>query len=220
MPEIIYPVVGFHIIYLEEVTSTNDLALRIAEEGAPEGLVVTAHRQTEGRGKQGRRWESVAGGLWISVILRPSNPTSHAPIFNMMGAVASAEAIREISGLEACVRWPNDLFLRGKKVGGVLCEMKGTETQIRYLVMGIGINVNQEGKDFSVRLRGLTTSLRLESGKVWDRGILAEALYDRLDFWYRSLQNQEMESFFLRLGQLSEGPGGEWGSLREMVRIA
>lgn len=220
MREISSPVVGFRIFHLKEVTSTNDLALRMAEEGAPEGLVVTAERQTRGRGKRGRRWESAGGGLWISIILRPSNPTSYAPIFNMMGAVAAAEAIRQTSGLEACVRWPNDLFLRGKKVGGVLCEMKGSGRRIRYLVMGIGINVNQEEKDFSVPLRGLTTSLRLESGRPWDREVLAEALYDRLDFWYRGLQNQDMEPFFLKLSQLSEGVGIEWGRLREVVRIS
>jgi len=219
-PGVGVPLIGACVIHLEEVASTNDVALQMAEEGAPEGLVVTADRQTRGRGKWGRRWESPAGGLWMSILLRPSAPTSCGPVFSLMGAVASAEAIRQASGLMARIRWPNDLFLGGRKVGGVLNEMRASQGGIRYLVMGIGINVNQEKNDFSLSLRGLATSLRLESGRIWDRQVLAEALYDRVDFWYRILQGKDGKSFFLRLGELAEGPEAEWKSLREEMGMA
>lgn len=214
-----FSAIGVCAIHLEEVTSTNDLALQMAEEGAPEGLVVTANRQTRGRGTWGRRWESATGGLWVSILLRPSAPPSYGAIFNLMGAVASAEAVRQASGLEARVRWPNDLFLGGRKMGGVLNEMRATQRRIRYLVMGIGINVNQERRDFPLSLRDLATSLRLESGKIWDRQVLAEALYDRVDFWYRILLGKEKEPFFLRLGQLAEGPEAEWRGLKEAIGL-
>jgi len=214
-----FSAIGVCAIHLEEVTSTNDLALQMAEEGAPEGLVVTADRQTRGRGTWGRRWESATGGLWVSILLRPSAPPSYGAIFNLMGAVASAEAVRQASGLEARVRWPNDLFLGGRKMGGVLNEMRATQRRIRYLVMGIGINVNQERRDFPLSLRDLATSLRLESGKIWDRQVLAEALYDRVDFWYRILLGKEKEPFFLRLGQLAEGPEAEWRGLKEVIGL-
>jgi len=205
MGEVVFPVVGCHVLYLEEVTSTSDLALQMAEDGAPAGLVVIAERQTRGRGKQGKIWESPAGGLWTSIVLRPPHPASHAQIFTLVGGVASAEAIRMTSGMEVFIRWPNDLVLRGKKLGGILCEAKVAGREIRHLVMGIGINVNQEEADFSLPLRGLATSLRLESGKIWDRRILAEALYERLDFWYGSVQASDLSPFFMRLGELSPG---------------
>jgi len=104
-------------------------------------------------------------------------------------------------------------------MGGVLNEMRATQRRIRYLVMGIGINVNQERRDFPLSLRDLATSLRLESGKIWDRQVLAEALYDRVDFWYRILLGKEKEPFFLRLGQLAEGPEAEWRGLKEAIGL-
>ncbi|MFH0872631.1 MAG: biotin--[acetyl-CoA-carboxylase] ligase [bacterium] len=220
MPSVISRVVGSHLLHLEEVASTSDLAAQMAEEGAPEGVVVVAERQTRGRGKHGRRWESPAGGLWTSIILRPPHPSSHAPIFTMMGAVASVEAIRATTGMKACVHWPNDLFLQGKKVGGILCEMRGTGRRIRYLIMGIGINVNQDHGDFSVPLRRCVTSLRLESGKTWDRKALAEVLYARLDFWYHSLQMEQVRPLLDRLGEVFEGPDTPWIGLREMLGIS
>jgi BirA family biotin operon repressor/biotin-[acetyl-CoA-carboxylase] ligase len=120
--------------------------------------------------------------------------------------------------LEADVRWPNDLYLYGKKLGGVLCEMKANQRTIRYLVMGIGINVNQKGKDFSGSLRGSVTSLRLETGREWDREALAEALYDRVEFWYRSLQNQGRNALVSTLEGLHGGSEAEWRRLRETMR--
>ena len=207
-------VIGSQVLQVKETPSTNDLAIQMAEEGFAEGWAVTAERQTQGRGNQGRSWESPPGGLWTSVILRPPNPASDAPIFTLMGALASAEAIRGISSLQAIVRWPNDLYLGGKKVGGVLCEVKGTERGIRYLVMGIGINVNQREKDFSASLRRRATSLFLESGRSWDREALADSLYSRLDGWYRTVRRRDMSPLLLRLEEVCEGPDPGRGSLR------
>jgi BirA family biotin operon repressor/biotin-[acetyl-CoA-carboxylase] ligase len=192
----------------------------MAEQGAPEGLVVIAERQTSGRGKQGKRWESRVGGLWTSIVLRPSHPSSYAQIFTLVGAVAAAEAIRMMSGLEVLIRWPNDLILAGKKIGGILCEAKVAGRKIRHLVMGIGINVNQAEGDFSLPLRGSATSLRHESGRIWDRRVLAEAIYDRLDFWYRSLQATDLSPLFMRLDELSKGDGSEWSELKQMLGLS
>jgi BirA family transcriptional regulator, biotin operon repressor / biotin---[acetyl-CoA-carboxylase] ligase len=212
-------VVGRYVIHLEEVTSTNDLALRMAGENVPEGSVVIAERQTRGRGKQGKRWESPTGGLWTSVVLRPKSPSSQAPIFTLMGAVASAEAIRIISGVQVLIRWPNDLLLEGKKIGGILCEARVGGNKIRHLVMGIGINVNQGEGDFSSSLRGLATSLRIASGRVWEREAVAEAIYDRLGFWYHRLQRGDLPSLFVPLSEISEGDASEWNAMKQMLGV-
>jgi len=220
MREVSSTAVGCHIVQLEEVTSTNDLAWQMAEEGAPEGLVVMAERQTRGRGQQGKRWESPGGGLWLSILLRPSFSSRHAQIFALVGAIAAAEAIRVTSGLEVLIRQPNDLILAGKKIGGILCEAKVAGKRIRHLVMGIGINVNQEKGDFSPPLVSLVTSMRHESGRIWDRRALAEALCDRLDFWYGSLRATDSSPIFIRLGELSGGDGSEWRELRQMLGVS
>jgi BirA family transcriptional regulator, biotin operon repressor / biotin---[acetyl-CoA-carboxylase] ligase len=213
-------VVGHHVIDLEEVTSTNDLALQMAEEGAPEGLAVIAERQTRGRGRNGRRWESPSGGLWTSIILRPSNPASHGVIFTLVGAVASVEAIRLISDIRVLVGAPNDLLREGKKIGGVLCEERVAGREIRYLVMGIGINVNQTKEDFSPSLRALATSIRMESERIWDPRILAEALYGRLDFWYHRIRENDFLPLFVRLGEVSEGDGSQWSPVRRVLGVS
>lgn len=217
MREVSSTVVGCYIVQLEEVTSTNDLAWQMAEEGAPEGLVVMAESQTRGRGQQGKRWESPGGGLWVSILLRPSFPSRHARMFTLVGAIAAAEAIRLTSRLEVLIRPPNDLILEGKKIGGILCEAKVAGKRIRHLVMGIGINVNQERGDFSPSLESLATSMRQESGRIWDRRTLAEALCDRLEFWYGSLRATDSSPIFIRLSELSGGDGSEWRGLRQML---
>ncbi|HET9253301.1 MAG TPA: biotin--[acetyl-CoA-carboxylase] ligase [Candidatus Eisenbacteria bacterium] len=153
------------------LASTNDEALRRAEEGAPSGLVVFAETQTAGRGRQGRSWNDVAGAsLAFSVVLRPTIPLPQYPLLAIAMACAVAEACEELSGTAFAVKWPNDVLLEGRKVCGVLAESR-VPSAVRVpggaglaLVVGAGVNVNHHEDDFSAELRARAASLRMAAG--------------------------------------------------------
>jgi len=129
-------------IYREEVPSTMDLIRERAEAGAPEGTVAIARRQTAGRGRRGRSWASPEGGAWFSLLLRPPIELGQAGCLSVLLAVAVAWALRERYSVPVSVKWPNDLFLEGMKLGGVLIELSSTAGRIDWIVAGMGINVN------------------------------------------------------------------------------
>lgn len=129
-------------IYREEVSSTMDLARQHAEAGAPEGLVVIASRQSTGRGRFGRRWQSPVGGLWFSLLLRPPIKPDRSGCIAVLSAVAVAQALRESYALPIKVKWPNDLILHQRKLGGILIELSTGGESIDWLIVGVGLNVN------------------------------------------------------------------------------
>ncbi|MER3455376.1 MAG: biotin--[acetyl-CoA-carboxylase] ligase [candidate division GAL15 bacterium] len=131
--------VGRRLYWFEEVTSTNDVAHTLAEQGTPEGTVVAARTQTEGRGRLGRRWVSPPGGLWLSVVFRPPAAPHELPRLGLGMGVACSRALERACGVRVGLRWPNDLVVEGRKVGGILVE-SGPEG--RWLVVGIGVNVS------------------------------------------------------------------------------
>lgn len=150
--------------------STNDEALRRAEEGAPSGLIVFTEEQTAGRGRQGRSWSDVPGAsLAFSVVLRPSIPLSHYPLLGIAMACAVAEAGEELTGTSLAVKWPNDVLHEGRKVCGVLAESRVPSAARGpggglALVIGAGVNVNHVEADFPAELRERATSWRLIAG--------------------------------------------------------
>ncbi len=174
------------VIYLfQEVESTNDEAAALADRGEAEGVIVIAERQRHGRGRMGRRWESPRGlGLYLSVILRPAIPPQNAPLLTLMGAVASAEAIERTTGLMTALKWPNDLLVHGRKVGGILGEMAADSSGLLHIVLGIGININQTEADFEPELRRTAGSLRIEVGRPVDRTVIIRSFCESLDGWY------------------------------------
>ncbi|GAB4294444.1 MAG: biotin--[acetyl-CoA-carboxylase] ligase [Desulfuromonadia bacterium] len=177
--------VGSRIVYLAETGSTNADAVRLAEDGAPEGTVVIADSQTAGKGRLGRRWESPPGrNLYCSVILRPPIPPQQATHLTFLSSLAVSDAARDVAGVELTLKWPNDLMARGKKCAGLLNEMSAESDQVRYLVLGIGVNLNLSAADFPTDLRSLATSLSVESGQTIDRNLFAARLFDALDAWY------------------------------------
>jgi BirA family transcriptional regulator, biotin operon repressor / biotin---[acetyl-CoA-carboxylase] ligase len=127
--------------YLPELVSTNAMARELALQGSPEGTLVVAGSQSGGRGRLGRSWASPPGGLWLSLLLRPSLEPARAPLQTLLAAVALRESLAA-AGLEAAIKWPNDLLARGKKVAGILAEMGGGSGDSRFLVVGVGINAN------------------------------------------------------------------------------
>lgn len=155
--------------FLEEAGSTNDVAMRWARQGAPEGCLVVADHQTAGRGRLGRTWFSAPGGcLLLSVVLRPAVPPEDLALINLAAAVAVCRAVAEL-GLEPRVKWPNDVILGGRKVAGILSEAEGAQGSSTTVVLGAGINVNVAREQLPEDLRETATSLAAEAGHAFDR---------------------------------------------------
>ena len=162
------------------VKSTNDLAATMAENGAPEGTIITAEQQTQGRGRLGRTWHSPERtGIYVSVILRPSFTPDKAPGLSLMTALALAETLSRFCPREVTIKWPNDLLIGGRKAAGILTELSAERGKINHVVVGIGINVNQRAEDFPLDLRDSATSVRRVTKKVVNRAELLR------DFLYR-----------------------------------
>jgi BirA family transcriptional regulator, biotin operon repressor / biotin---[acetyl-CoA-carboxylase] ligase len=165
---------GRRILYYPAVESTNTTARTLAEEGAAGGSVVIAEEQLKGRGRRGRQWFSPPGkGLWFSIILRPDciPPAAAAPV-TLVAAAALGRCLRSETGLHVTLKWPNDLLLDGKKIGGILTELKGEAERVEYLIIGAGLNVNQGQSDFPPELRETAGSLALAAGRTFDRTAL------------------------------------------------
>ena len=171
---------GSKILKFDKLESTSKLARELAEDGEPEGTVVIAELQTAGTGRLGRRWESPKGGLWFSILLRPPVPASEAPKLTILAGVAVAAALREHYRLDVHLKWPNDVQFEGRKLGGTLSEARmGGEGEVRYVITGIGLNVDFPMSEFSEGLQKTATSLLEALGKKLDaaavmRAVLAE----------------------------------------------
>lgn len=180
--------IGRDIWVFRETASTNDVADKLGRDGAAEGVVVFAESQSRGRGRLGRRWASAARkGLWLSVLLRPRLPVQAVTQVTVMTAVAVARAVRRMTGLSVEIKWPNDLLLGGRKVAGILTELTAELDRVRYVVVGIGVDVNQTSGEFPSEIRGMATSLRMAAGRVVDRAELAAAVLGELDEDYARL---------------------------------
>lgn len=172
------------IRYFPTIHSTNVLAMREAEEGAPEGNVYLADEQTAGRGRSAHGWHSASGaGLYVSVLLRPRVAPADILWLSLAAGLAVRDAVRQATGLQADIRWPNDLLFGRKKFCGILTELNAEVTRVRHAVVGIGINVHQEA--FPGDLGSIASSLRMETGRSWARQDLLIALLQSL---YREAQ--------------------------------
>lgn len=169
---------GREFFFQAEVDSTNRWAKRLAAEGAAEGTLVLAEAQTQGRGRLGRSWASAPGkGLWFSVILRPKINSAELAGMTILTAVSMAKAIKGVTGIQALIKWPNDLVFNGRKMAGILAEVNGEADMVNYLIIGLGLNVNHMETDFPEELRELAISLRMIKGsELPRRPILQEFL--------------------------------------------
>jgi BirA family transcriptional regulator, biotin operon repressor / biotin---[acetyl-CoA-carboxylase] ligase len=159
---------GKHIYHFFKTDSTNRVAFELGHAGQPEGTVVLAEEQSAGRGRAGRTWHSErAAGIYVTLLLRPKLAPVQAPLLTMMAGLSAHAAVEAVTGLAVDLKWPNDLIIRGKKAGGILTEMHAEPGMVRFVVVGIGLNVNQER--FPGELAGLATSLRQETGKTQSR---------------------------------------------------
>lgn len=177
--------IGKNIIFLDNVGSTNTYAMELAGKGAPHGTVVITEWQTGGRGRMGRTWISPSGGnLYMSVILQPSIPAEDATLLTLLAGVACCRALRSGSGLPVEIKWPNDLLISGRKVGGILTEIKTKAGGIRFAVVGIGINVNVGTESFPEEVRTIATSLKAETSREQSVELLAAAILNEMDYWH------------------------------------
>ena len=190
-------VVGQSYTYLPRVDSTNSEAKRRVRAGCPEGLVVVADNQKAGRGRMGRGWLSVPGkGLYFSVVLFPKHlPMNKVALLTPLTAVAVCRAIIDMTGLPVALKWPNDLFLKGQKVGGILLEAGGEADSVKYAIIGIGINVNLTQDDIPSDLAQIATSLYLSGGSKVARRKLLQKVLSSLDTYYVQSVNEGPESF-------------------------
>ncbi len=187
------------IHHFYKIGSTNTEAMQAASQGAPEGSVFLAEQQTAGRGRGAHDWHSAQSvGIYCSVILRPALPPADVLVLSLAAGLAVQAAVREVDErVTADLKWPNDLLINGKKFCGILTEMNAEVTRVRYIVVGIGINVNQQS--FPSDLQDTATSLRIVTGTEWSRLELCVALLKSLDREYRALtQNPKAQQDILQ----------------------
>jgi BirA family transcriptional regulator, biotin operon repressor / biotin---[acetyl-CoA-carboxylase] ligase len=182
--------IGRRIHYFDEVGSTQHVAAELAEEGAAQGTVVIAERQSAGRGRMGRSWHSPAGvNLYMTIILRPSIPLGHVSQLSLVAGVAAAEALETVAPGIVALKWPNDVWLRGRKACGIIAEAVTDPSRgLTCVLLGIGINVNLALKDVPPDLRDKATSVRIATGRVCDRIELSSALFNRLYSRYMEIE--------------------------------
>jgi BirA family biotin operon repressor/biotin-[acetyl-CoA-carboxylase] ligase len=192
LPEMLAPLLRGTIFaedihHYYRVGSTNTLALEEAAAGAPEGSVYLAEQQTAGRGRGSNQWHSAEStGIYCSLVVRPALPPSDVLILTLATGLAVQSAIQEVdSRLQPDLKWPNDVLLDGKKVCGILTEMSSEATRVRFIVVGIGLNVNHIS--FPAELEAIATSLRMITGTEWSRLEVCAALLKSFDREYNNL---------------------------------
>lgn len=169
---------GRNIEYYESCGSTQNLAHDGAQAGAPDGTLIISEEQTAGKGRLSRPWNSAAQkGIWMSLIVRPSLMPQQAPQMTLVAAVAIVRAIENIAGIEATIKWPNDIMLNSRKITGILTELQSEPDRVKAIILGIGMNVNQDEEDFPLELKEIATSLKIACGRHIDRAkLIAEIL--------------------------------------------
>lgn len=178
-------VIGRRIIHRDKIDSTNSLAFKQALAGEPEGTCVVAESQEKGKGRLGRKWSSPAGkNIYFSVILRPAiHPSTVYPI-TFLSSLAVSDTIGELTGLEASLKWPNDVLLHDRKISGTLLELSTEADMVRFVIIGIGLNVNLEPKDMDQEIKARATSLSMAAKKTFERPRVCGILMSNLERYY------------------------------------
>lgn len=195
--------VGKPIVYYPQVSSTNEVAKQLAREGAAEGTVVLAETQTSGHGRLRRKWFSPKGGLWFSLILHPKLEPTRLPQLTFMTAAATAKTIKDMYGLKAGIKWPNDVLVNRRKVCGILTEGCMINGKVKFAVVGVGVNANINLEELPLTVRKRATSLKKELGKPVSREELLCRLLLRMENAYLTLQREGFSPILEEVKSLS-----------------
>jgi BirA family biotin operon repressor/biotin-[acetyl-CoA-carboxylase] ligase len=171
--------------YVRQTDSTNLRAMEMAAQGAPEGTLVVAEQQTQGRGRRQRTWFSPPRqGIYASLILRPAIAPTEAPCMTLISAVAVADTLLALTPLEAKIKWPNDILVRGRKIAGILTEISTGMDAVDYMVVGLGLNVNVPAGDFPEEIHEYATSILAETGVPFSRLLLLRRYLEQFEYYY------------------------------------
>jgi BirA family biotin operon repressor/biotin-[acetyl-CoA-carboxylase] ligase len=208
-------ILGRDIRYFDTLGSTMDVAFQLGVEGCGEGTVVCAETQTKGKGRLGRGWTSPKGkGVYMSVILRPRLAPADAAQLTLLSAVAVCEVVRDLCGVPAQIKWPNDILVKDKKLAGILTELSAETDRVRFIVVGIGVNINTPLS----QLPDHATSIKAEKGQKFSRVLFMQEILRSLEKWYHCLNERGFGSVVARWKELSStlgrrvrlvDPGGE-----------
>ncbi|MBU4389186.1 MAG: biotin--[acetyl-CoA-carboxylase] ligase [Proteobacteria bacterium] len=194
-----------NIIFLNETDSTNTRAKELAAQGAPEGTLVIAEKQTEGRGRRGRSWFSPpGGGIYFSLILRPVISPGETPKITLMTAVVLAETLISLMKLKLRIKWPNDILVNGKKLAGILTEISTEMDAVNYIIVGLGLNVNTQFEQFPQDIKGNATSILIENGKQFPRVKLIQHYLKLYEIYYDMFKNNDFEPIMKRWRELAD----------------
>ncbi len=196
--------IGRKIYAFQSVRSTNDIAAQLAEQGEPEGTIITSEQQTVGRGRLGRKWYSPAkSGIYVSIILRPPFKPEMAPGMSVMTALALRDAIHSICAGEVRIKWPNDILVGDRKTAGILTELYAEKNKINFVIIGVGINVNMKAEEFPEELRSTATSIRRVNKRRVDRIQLLQAFLISLEKEYERYRKDQLAGSLKRIRRYS-----------------
>jgi len=199
---------GKKVIHLKQTPSTQTLAHQLAQENTGHGTVVIADEQTKGKGRMDRPWQSTRNkGIWMSIVLRPTIAPYLAPQLTLLAATVLADTIHEHTNVRPHIKWPNDILINNKKVAGILTEMQAEQDQIQYVIIGIGINVNQDYLDLP-NANYKATSLKLETQKEWHMKQIVQSILEKLENQYLAYMDKgfpnvkdKWESYGYKIGE-------------------
>lgn len=201
--------IGRDIYYYDEILSTNSLAKYLAGIGIEEGTVIIAGSQTKGRGRSGKSWESPkGGGIWLSIVIKPDIPLNYASFITLASGVAVCKKLREM-GVDAKIKWPNDILINGKKVSGVLTEAKITFNKLDYVVVGIGIDTDIDVEDLPETLKEGVTNLNDEVKEYKSNNEIIAMVLNEFEKIYEIFENGEYETILSQWRNLSATIGSE-----------
>jgi BirA family transcriptional regulator, biotin operon repressor / biotin---[acetyl-CoA-carboxylase] ligase len=198
--------IGRKMRYFERTPSTIWIARKLAEDGNPEdlhGMMVIAEEQTGGVGRLGRSWASPAGGIWVTLILTPNIPIEQLYMLTVAGSVAVVRVIRKLYDIGAVIKWPNDILIGDRKVGGFLLELSAESDVVHYCLLGMGIDVNVQITDFVPALHDTITSIANETGHNVDRAVMLAQFLKEFESRYNLIEAQEYDSLILEWKSLS-----------------
>ncbi len=194
-----------NIVFLNEIDSTNTRAKELAAQGAPEGTLVIAEKQTSGRGRRGRVWFSPpGGGIYFSLILRPVISPSETPRITLMTAVVAAETLISLVKLKLRIKWPNDILVNGSKLAGILTEISTEMDAVNYIVVGIGLNVNTQLEDLPKEIKKTATSILIETGKPFPRIKLIQHYLKLYEKYYDMFKKNDFKPIMKRWRELAD----------------